>query len=1005
MAFGKRFEASFQSYNKTDYYFCVWVEGYAGATVEMQIGKGGPKLSYETDDDSRFNPILASTLSVPFVVKGAPMEFFVESIRSTYEEKQVWFSLYKNTSATGKPIFNGYVILDLGAREDVSYPYDVTITATDGLALLKDEDFVESTASLPYDSADMYWGPAAFTYWVAQILQKTGQNNTDLATALGVSPSFSTSIDWYNANSGTVGVTNDPFENTRGKMSWTHSQDSQGRFQVMNSYDVLKAIMKAWGCRIVYWNHNFYIVQLALYNTFSTGTLAAPVNIDTRYYSLTGASTVQNLYLGENLNTTRYDLQFDLSSMAGTTPSQGLQKLAGTKYDYYTKVHKVTADFISGGGRNYFNGFPFYDGSATPVDVAQEVTIDINYATNLLLQIPLKAQMDYYGTMRVRIYFDLKATNGVTTKYLKDNGSSAFTWVSSPPSHYPNNEKPSVKYEITGTAPQEVIGFDELIPTDAAFTGQWTFTLQVDSSNWGSPTTSEFVAIDPVGGSFGSSIISVSPSTYSHTWSNVPNPNFGNSVSNQNTQLQYQNTSGNQFEGSFLSINSTFGVNQFGQNVYIETNTSDSDVYRFGELQYGDTLDGTDDAALQTYNGSAWTVTDFAGEWGTGTLAGSKTFTEMLVNDFIAGQTKNIMIINTTTVLSVNDKTDSFGGSDYLKYVNPIGRIFENPYTESPRHYIFRRGVWNFAKDEVEYEGFEVYSGIPTYPTVTTNTDRKYYKGEPIALDSGGPMPRVMQPYDNARISANNVFLSQTTQDITGVNTTLNITEIGVAVFKSGDKISLFDKYGIKSFELTLTADQLYDAVTLSISSFDFGNTTIEKGALISYSKYEVTKNHNVKPSFEISFSWSTTSASIQGNYYRLNGSVSTQSQLMNTSMSTSTSLSPLSAVQSGIFYADADYTLVSGRTVSVMNVAGWTYNLIIAKYTPVDGSFLGLFAANLGTFIIANSGSGSSDIDLIAPGNTISEGDLIVPVLYVDVTGSRYSRHSGVTNLLLEKQ
>ena len=87
------------------------------------------------------------------------------------------------------------------------------------------------------------------------------------------------------------------------------------------------------------------------------------------------------------------------------------------------------------------------------------------------------------------------------------------------------------------------------------------------------------------------------------------------------------------------------------------------------------------------------------------------------------------------------------------------------------------------------------------------------------------------------------------------------------------------------------------------------------------------------------------------------------------------------------------------------MNVAGWTYNLIIAKYTPVDGSFLGLFAANLGTFIIANSGSGSSDIDLIAPGNTISEGDLIVPVLYVDVTGSRYSRHSGVTNLLLEKQ
>ena len=1002
MAFGKRFEASFQSYNKTDYYFCLWLEGYTGATVEMQIGKGGPRLSYETDDDSRFNPILASTLSVPFVVDGLVMESFISDILDTYEEKQVWLSLYKNTSATGKPIFNGYVIMDLGAREDVSYPYDVTITATDGLALLKDADFVESTATLPYDSADMYWGPASFTYWVAQILQKTGQNNSDLATALGVSPSFSTSIDWYNANSGTVGVTNDPFENTRGKMSWTHSQDSQGRFQVMNSYDVLKAIMKAWGCRIVYWNHNFYIVQISQYTTAFSGNLAAPVNIDTRYYSLTGASTVQNLYLGENLNTTRYNLQFDLSTVSGSIASQGLQKLAGTTYDYYTKVHKVTADFISGGGRNYFNGFPFYDGSATPVDVDQEVTIDFNYATNLQLQIPLKAQMTYSGTNNVRIYFNLKADNGVTTKYLKWNGSAAFTWENSAPTV--STGKPALIYTITGTAPQEVMAFDHLLPTDAAFTGQWTFTLQVDNSNWGSPTTSEFQALDPIGGSYGtvSGTITVNPSTNGHTWSNVPNPNFGNSVSNQNTQLQYQNTSGNQFEGSFLSINSTFGVNQFGQNVYIETNTSDSDVYRFGELQYGDTLDGTDDAALQTYNGSTWTVTDFAGEWGTGTLAGSSTFTEMLVNDFLEGQLENIFIINTTTVLSVNDKTDTFNSVDYLKYVNPIGRIFEDNQYEPARFFIFKRGVWNFAKDEVEYEGFETKSGTPT---ITTNTDRKYYKGEPIALDDGGPMPRVMQPYDNARISANNVFLSQTTQDISGVTTTLNISEIGVAVFKSGDKISLFDKYGIKSFELTLTADQVYDAITLSISSFDFGNDTIEKGALISYSKYEVTKNHNVKPSFEISFSWTTTGASNQGFYYRLNGSPSTQSQLIDTSMSTSTSLSPLNAVQSGIFYADADYTLLSGRTVSVMSSTGWTYNLIIMKYTPVDGSSTTLLGSSLGTFIIANSGSSQSDIDLMTSAQSINEGDLIVPILYVDVAGNRYSRHSGVTNILLEKR
>ena len=997
MAFGKRFEASFQSYNKTDYYFCLWLEGYTGATVEMQIGKGGPRLSYETDDDSRFNPILASTLSVPFVVDGLVMESFISDILDTYEEKQVWLSLYKNTSATGKPIFNGYVIMDLGAREDVSYPYDVTVTATDGLALLKDEDFVESTATLPYDSADMYWGPASFTYWVAQILQKTGQNNSDLATALGVSPSFSTSIDWYNANSGTVGVTNDPFENTRCKMSWTHSQDSQGRFQVMNSYEVLKAIMKAWGCRIVYWQHNFYIVQLSQYTTAFSGNLAAPVNIDTRYYSLTGASTVQNLYLGENLNTTRYDLQFDLSSMAGTTASQGLQKLAGTTYDYYSKVHKVTADFISGGGTNYFNGFPEYDGSTLPSDVDQIIAVDLNYATNLLIQIPLKVEQTFAGTTANTLRFTIKTTNGVTTKYLHHD-SSGYNWQSSSPVAG-LGEHPRAQYILNGTQPQEVMAFNEIIPTDAAFTGQWTFTIQYDSSTWGSSTTTSFISMDY---NIGYGTITDTPATYGSKWFNVPNNNFGNSVSNQNTQLQYLNTSGNQFEGNFLSINSTFGVNQFGQNVYIETNTSDSDVYRFGELQFGDTLDGTDDAALQTYNGSAWTVTDFTGEWGTGTLAGSSSFTEMLINDFLEGQLENIFIINTTTVLSVNDKTDTFNSVDYLKYVNPIGRIMENNQYEPPRFFIFKRGVWNFAKDEVEYEGFETKSGTPT---ITTNTDRKYYKGEPIALDDGGPMPRVMAPYDASKIAPANVFLTQTSSDISGTLTSLPIDAIGVAVFKSGDKVMLYERYGIRIFELTLTADQLYDATTLSISSTDFGNEIVQTGALITYSKFELVKNHNVKPSFEISFSWTTTGASNQGYYYRLNGSPSTQSQLIDTSMSTSTSLSPLNAVQSGIFYADADYTLLSGRTVSVMSSTGWTYNLIIMKYTPVDGSSTTLLGSSLGTFIIANSGSSQSDIDLMTSAQSINEGDLIVPILYVDVAGNRYSRHSGVTNILLEKR
>ena len=349
---------------------------------------------------------------------------------------------------------------------------------------------------------------------------------------------------------------------------------------------------------------------------------------------------------------------------------------------------------------------------------------------------------------------------------------------------------------------------------------------------------------------------------------------------------------------------------------------------------------------------------------------------------------------------------------DYLKYVNPIGRILENNFYEPARFYIFKRGVWHFAKDEVEYEGFETKSGTPT---TTTNTDRKYYKGEPIALDDGGPMPRVMQPYDNANISASNVFLSQTTQDITGVTTTLNISVIGVAVFNSGDKISLFDKYGIKAYELTLTADQLYDAITLSISSTDFGTDIIEKGALISYSKYEVTKNHNLTSPDKTKFAFNWGIMKVPKNTLNtlfLNGPNNTLQNQFTTAITLSLLLpvlSPYNLTNSGIMRVNKDCRITSANTISNCNVNGYNFRIDIYKGTPVDGSTANVSITKMGSFTLTPTGSSASDLDnyvsaLLPGSDTISAGDVVIPALAYTLAGSGTFKHFvGITTITFE--
>ena len=127
MAFAKQFFSSYKSNNNLDYYLEIWVDGFDSSATEISVGAGGPVISYETDQEDRFSPILSSQCELPFVVKDTSLQAFIQLLRTTYQERQVYLHLYRATSSTyttTKPIWSGFLVMDLGSGIDVSFPYE-----------------------------------------------------------------------------------------------------------------------------------------------------------------------------------------------------------------------------------------------------------------------------------------------------------------------------------------------------------------------------------------------------------------------------------------------------------------------------------------------------------------------------------------------------------------------------------------------------------------------------------------------------------------------------------------------------------------------------------------------------------------------------------------------------------------------------------------------------------------------------------------------------------------
>ena len=304
------------------------------------------------------------------MVENDTQQNFIDGIRTSKQEKDVWVTI--RVGASGSYLWMGYVIMDLETREDVSYPYETTLTAIDGLATLKEVPFIRETNSssgatptFPYERADTFDNAGFQTIigstssWIKILLDYVGQilDTDDTGGALE-NYTIQTAFNWWNDDMGvSPSATEDPLANMKISMRPFYSKDENGYYDVPNVYQVLEDFCNNFNMRLVYWQHRFHFIQIDEYNTDeqASAPYSPTINIPTREYFYTGGIRADQNYVGDT-NYSLYKMVFENATSVGT----GLQKLAGSTYQGLPAIKTVKGNYAEQAGANMFTGFPLF---------------------------------------------------------------------------------------------------------------------------------------------------------------------------------------------------------------------------------------------------------------------------------------------------------------------------------------------------------------------------------------------------------------------------------------------------------------------------------------------------------------------------------------------------------------------------------------------------------------------------------------------------------------------
>lgn len=612
------------------------------------------------------------------------------------------------------------------------------------------------------------------TSWLKLIVENTGQLlSSDSTSSTDLDDYFiQTAFNWWNEDMDvSPDVANDPLREMRINIRNLYRKDENNLFTPPSTYEVVKLICNNFNMRFFYWQHQFHFIGIGEYNTDEVGSApySSPINVPSRTYYYTGSNQLTENFVGNN----NFSLYY--AAIEPTLKSAGLQKIAGTIYQAIPAIKKVNIFYKELAGSNYFNGYPLFvthnslqTPTTWPTDNAYHEFTQQSESNGILNEMRF-TDADQLAGWIVRIYASFTNTStgalkmetawSVRAKPATSNWGDSDNYVAykhQEPTYAEirwqsidgGNEFPLANNQqyirdyiiIPANCTNEIINIwdssttsttnttGNLFPTNAAFIGDWDFqfwTFSGYDNNATYPLQAQGnTALYSHGrimnyyGLLGTSHLGVTPMVRAQT---------------PTTYYAFDYTDAIDMNGDFLSrfvpvmVNSQTNATS-AQQIQVNQDSSDTFTYEAGEIYFADGSGANSTATIQVWNGSAWVFVDALGKWGlaehtydtgtaswTWTVSYNKKLQDLLGEEILNNQSKSLVTLNGTTVLSETEKY--YTGSTKRKYVNPVARLVD----ADGKKYMMMRSTFNMVTDEWSGEWVQMSRTVPTL-TVNTQT-------------------------------------------------------------------------------------------------------------------------------------------------------------------------------------------------------------------------------------------------------------------------------------------
>jgi len=229
----------------------IYDTSYSDPEIEFRVA-GGVKIDYRAEGDSIQSPILASSVRFDMIIQDEDHEDLITDMAAG-KEGRFTVVITKNGAFYWAGVINSPEI----NIEDADFPYSFTITAVDGLALLKN---YPCSQNITNKWVDVYEGQSRIVTILSRCLKKLPHVVEHFT---GLDPFLVTAVNWYSDQSpDPVTSTDDPF--------WHHFLDNRvfatgqgsGNAKFISCYDVIANILRAFNARISLVDGYFLVEQL-----------------------------------------------------------------------------------------------------------------------------------------------------------------------------------------------------------------------------------------------------------------------------------------------------------------------------------------------------------------------------------------------------------------------------------------------------------------------------------------------------------------------------------------------------------------------------------------------------------------------------------------------------------------------------------------------------------------------------------------------------------------------